>query len=40
LYANLCQKIPPPNLPWGYFHDTGNLGVPVKRSPTFWTKSF
>ena len=19
LYANLCQKIPPPNLPWGFF---------------------
>jgi hypothetical protein len=19
LYANLCQRIPPPNLPWGFF---------------------
>ena len=30
LYANLCQKIPPPNLPWGYIHDTGNSGFQVK----------
>jgi hypothetical protein len=21
LNTNLCQKIPPPNLPWGFFYD-------------------
>jgi hypothetical protein len=31
LYANLCQKIPPPNLPWGTSYDTGNIGPQVKR---------
>jgi hypothetical protein len=31
LNTNLCQRIPPPNLPWGFFYDTGNVAVAVNR---------
>ncbi len=30
LNTNLCQRIPPPNLPWGFLYDTGNLAVAVR----------
>jgi hypothetical protein len=40
LYANLCQKIPPPNVPWGFFYDTGNFEVRVTPEETFWTNPF
>jgi hypothetical protein len=31
LYANLCQRNTPPNLPIGFSYDTGNIGAWVKR---------
>jgi hypothetical protein len=40
LYANLCQKIPPPNLPWGSHYDTGNPGLQVKNQATFGKNPF
>jgi len=39
LNTNLCQKIPPPNLPWGLFYDTGNTGLRVKRKSIYCINS-
>jgi hypothetical protein len=40
LNANLCQEIPPPNLPKGFYYDTGNFGVQIKLYPIYLAKTF